>query len=343
MYSSKLKDFYHSFFDGHYFRDIDYIRGNWWKPRPAADPDGADVRQWTDRLRWKVRKNTDDIKSIRHFKRNARYFLSQKQHRDGMGQLVHHNSYFNNVPDFHSLNRDDRQYDRLLYDVDKHDDRIDDFKHELMDIKVKPTGKGTDYTYKQKLKDIKDVHRRYQEYIFTNDFLADPYHAAMKVMDYYHDRGVEPVLICTGGAGFHINVLFEPAHLKNPNELSLSYLNLIGRKCNVPVGDGDDNSIANLDPAVSKNAVTGTQRTPYSVHEKSGLHSFIIPPDTCYDDVLQVLERNSPSVLSDFSYEEHLVPDLLREQILKMDGLAGQKKEQKKESSSSSGCSLTVF
>ena len=348
MMSNNLKDFYMEFFNGHMFRDVDYIRGEWWRPKP--DKNGNHVRQWTDRLRWKVRKNTDDLKSIKHFKRNTRYFLAHKHYRDGLGQLVHHNSYFKNPSDFHSLQTQDRLYDRLFYDIDKHDSVIDGFKHEINDIKTKPVGDGYDYSYKQKLKDIKTVHKEYQEHILNPDinFLADPYNDCLKVKQYYNDRGTEPVLIFTGGAGFHLNVFFEPVHLVNPKEMALSYLNLIGDKCSIPVDDPDDRGISNLDPAVSRNAVNGNQRTPYSVHDKSGLTGFIIPDDTSYDDLMALIKKNRPNVPSDFSYENHLIPDLLREQILKMDKKAGTKKELKKEQykqkqSQSKGYCKTVY
>ena len=328
MMTMGLKDFYHNFFNGQYFRDIDYIRGEWWKPKP--DDNGNHVKQWTDRLRSNVRNNTAELKSIESFKKKARYFLVNKKHRDSYGQLVHHNSYFNTVPDFHSLNNGDRVYDRLFYDIDKHDSVIDGFKQKIKRIKARPIGKDADYSYNDRLHDIKAVHKKYQDYIFNNDFLKEPYDDALKVIKYYNDRGTEPVLICTGGAGFHINVFYEPLHLKNPNELALSYLKLIGKKCDIPIDDPDDRGISNLDPAVSKNAVHGTQRTPYSIHEKSGLHSFIVDPDTSYDDVMTVLEKNNPSV-PDFHYADHLVPDMLREQIIKMDTKAGQKKVEKRE------------
>ena len=318
MKGKKLGDFYKEFFNHNFFRDIDYIRGEWWKPKP--DKNGDHVQQWTDRVRYKVQKNTGDLKSIESFKKKARYFLVNKNYRDGNGQLVHHNSYFRNVPDFHSLNTKDRLYDRLFFDIDKHDDTIDGFKHEIADIKAKQIGSDNGYTYKQKLKDIKDVQGQYREYIFNNDFLAEPFNDAVKVLNFYRDRGTEPVLISTSGAGFHINVFFNPVHLNNPSDVFLSYTNMIA----------DKTGVTSLDDAPPKNAVIGTQRTPYSVHEKSGLYGFIIPPDTSYDDYMALLEKNRPTILNDFSYENHLTPDLLREQILKMDKTAGNKKELKK-------------
>lgn len=150
--------------------------------------------------------------------------------------------------------------------------------------------------------------------------MKDPFNDAMKVMDFYRDRGTEPVLISTSGAGFHINVFFKPVHLKNPSDVFLSYTNMIM----------DKTGVTSLDDAPPKNAVIGTQRTPYSVHEKSGLYGFIIPAGTSYDDYMKQLEKNRLNV-TDFSYDDHLVPDVLSEQIVNMDTLAGQKKEQKKE------------
>ena len=328
MNGKKLGEFYKEFFNHNYFRDIDYIRGEWWKPKP--DKNGDHVRQWTDRVRYKVKNNTGDLKSIESFKKKSRYFLLDKHYRDGYGQLVHHNSYFRSVPDFHNLNNNDRLYDRLFYDIDKHDAVINGFKNEIKRIKSEPIGDGYDYSYKQKLKDITNVHKEYQEYIFKTDFLQEPFQDAMKVINYYHERGTEPVLIFTGGAGFHLNVFFDPVHLEHPMEMALSYLNLIGDKCGIPVDDPDDKGISNLDPAVSKNAVNGNQRTPYSVHDKSGLTGFIVPDDTSYDDLMGLIKKNRPNVPSDFSYDDHLVPDLLREQIIKMDGRAGQKTEEKR-------------
>ena len=322
----KLKDFYVEFFNGHMFRDVDYIKGNW---RNFKD---TKPRQDTKRLRYKVKHLTDDVNDMTRFKKAFKYFLVNKHYRDGYGQLVHHNSYFKNPSDFHSLQVQDRIYDRLFYDIDKHDSVIDGFKHEINDLKARQIGSDVGYSYKQKLKDIKTVHKKYQEYILDPDidFLADPYSDCLKVKQYYNDRGTEPVLIFTGGAGFHLNVFFDPVHLEHPMEMALSYLNLIGDKCGIPVDDPDDKGISNLDPAVSKNAVNGNQRTPYSVHDKSGLTGFIVPDDTSYDDLMALIKKNRPNVPSDFSYGDHLVPDLLREQIIKMDGRAGQKTEEKR-------------
>lgn len=309
-----LKDFYGKFFNGHYFRDIDYITGKW---TMFKDTDPKDK---TDRLRYRVKGNTNDFNSMQGFKKKARYFLADKQHRDGTGQLVHHNSYFKNVSDFHSLQTGDRLYDRLFFDIDRHDDTIDGFKHKIADIKTRRIGSDIGYSHKQKLKDIKDVQEQYREYILNNDFLKDPFNDAVKVLDFYRDRGTEPVLISTSGAGFHINIFFKPVHLVNPSDVFLSYTNMIR----------DKTGVTSLDDAPPKNAVIGTQRTPYSVHEKSGLYGFIIPADWSYDDYMTQLEKNRLKV-HDFSYSDHIVPDVLSEQIVKMDTLAGQKKVEKRE------------
>ena len=312
-----LRNFYNEFFNNHMFRDIDYLMGKWYSVKTG------ELANKTVRLRYNVNDLSDTVSDISKFKKSARYFLLNKKHRDGYGQLVHHNSYFKNTVDFHSLQDKDRLYDRLFFDIDKHDDVINGFKDKLKDIKARPIGVNAAYTYKQKLKDIENVHSEYQDYILNcNDgnFLLDPYNDVLKIKKYYNDRGVNPVITFTGGAGFHINVLFEPKHLNNPSDVFLSYTNLIASKTGV----------TSLDDAPPKNAVKGTQRTPYTVHEKSGLMGFIIPDDTSYDDVMTMIKRNKLQVC-DFSYDDHLVPELLREQIIKMDTVAGQKKEQKKE------------
>lgn len=334
MSSKKLRDFYNQFFNNKYFRDIDYIRGKWGSFKDAEPKDS------TDRLRYGVKNLTNDVNDMTKFRKSARYFLMKKQHKDGQGQLVHHNSYFKNPSDFHSLQTADRLYDRLFYDIDKHNDVIDGFKHEIADIKARQIGSDVGYTYKQKLRDIKQVQKKYRNYILTTDFLDDPYSDCLKVQKYYNDRGTEPVLIFTGGAGFHINVFFKPVHLNYPKEMSLSYLNLIGEKCDIPIDDPQDKGISNLDPAVTKNAVNGNQRTPYSVHDKSGLTGFIIPADTSYDDLLTMIKKNRPDI-PDFNYDNHLVPDVLNDQIVKMDTLAGQKKQEKIEQSRQKRSRLT--
>ena len=324
MSKRKLRDFYNEFFNNKYFRDIDYIRGKWGSFKDADPKDN------TDRLRYGVKNLFNDAGDMSKFKKSARYFMLKKQHRDGHGQLVHHNSYFKNPADFHSNSKDDRLYDRLFFDIDKHDDTIDGFKHKIADIKARRIGTDIGYTHKQKLRDIKKVQKRYREYIFNNDFLKDPFNDAMKVMDFYRDRGTEPVLISTSGAGFHLNVFFKPVHLQNPSDVFLSYTKMISDKTGVPMDNDDIKGMSCLDDAPPKNAVIGTQRTPYSVHEKSGLYGFIIPADWTYDDYMTQLEKNRLNV-HDFTYDDHIVPDVLSEQIIKMDSLAGQKKEQKKE------------
>ena len=121
----QLRDFYMEFFNGHMFRDIDYIMGKWWSVK------AADVKDKTGRFRYMVDKLTDSAGDMSRFKKSARYFLVNKKYRDGTGQLVHHNSYFKNPSDFHSLQTADRLYDRLFYDIDRHDDIIDGFKHDI--------------------------------------------------------------------------------------------------------------------------------------------------------------------------------------------------------------------
>ena len=307
------------------FRDIDYIRGKWWSVKEA------EPKQNNDRLRYNVQNLTDVMGDITRFKKSARYFLVNDKHHDGQGQLVHHNSFFKNVSDFHSLQVGDRLYDRLFYDVDKHNDVIDGFKHDLRDIKARQIGSDVGYSYKQKLKDIKEKQAEYRNYVLNDndgDFLADPYNDTLKIVQYYQDRGVEPIVNFTGGAGFHINVLFEPVHLKNPSDVFLSYTNLIASKTGVKIDDNSGESC--LDDAPPQNAETGTQRTPYSIHEKSGLNGFIVPDDTDYDDLLAMIKRNRPQV-SDFTYDDHLVPDLLMKQIINTDNEAGVKKVEKTE------------
>ena len=49
-----LKDFYGKFFNGHFFRDIDYITGKWTMFKDA------DPKDKTDRLRYRVKNNTND-------------------------------------------------------------------------------------------------------------------------------------------------------------------------------------------------------------------------------------------------------------------------------------------
>lgn len=319
MVSNKdLREFYREFFNNKFFRDIDYIKGKWSMFKDA------DPKDKTDRLRYNVKNLTDTAGDMSKFKKSARYFLVKKQNRDGLGQLVHHNSYFKNPADFHSNSKDDRLYDRLFFDIDKHDDTIYAFKHKIADIKARRIGGDDGYTHKKKLRDIKAVQKDYRKYILYDndgDFLHDPFNDAMKVLKFYNDRGTEPVLISTSGAGFHINIFFNPVHLVNPSDVFLSYTNMIR----------DKTGVNSLDDAPPKNAVIGTQRTPYSIHEKSGLYGFIIPADTSYDDYMTQLGKNRLKVLSDFRYDDHIVPDVLSDQIVKMDTLAGQKKEQKKE------------
>ena len=318
MSNKDLRDFYNEFFNNKFFRDIDYIKGKWSMFKDA------DPKDKTDRLRYNVKNLTDTAGDMSKFKKSARYFLMKKQNRDGLGQLVHHNSYFKNPSDFHSLQTVDRLYDRLFFDIDKHDDTIDAFKHKIADIKARRIGSDIGYSHKQKLRDIKAVQKDYRKYILygnDGDFLHDPFNDAMKILKFYNDRGTDPVLISTSGAGFHINIFFNPVHLVNPSDVFLSYTNMIR----------DKTGVTSLDDAPPKNAVIGTQRTPYSIHEKSGLYGFIIPADTSYDDYMTQLGKNRLNVLSDFRYDDHIVPDVLSDQIVKMDTLAGQKKEQKKE------------
>ncbi len=61
-----LKGFYDKFFNGHYFRDIDYITGKWTMFK-YTDP-----KDKTDRIRYSVKNNTNNSNSMQGLKKKGR-------------------------------------------------------------------------------------------------------------------------------------------------------------------------------------------------------------------------------------------------------------------------------
>ena len=323
--SKLLREFYKEYYNKNYYRDIDYISEAW------RNYTGAEPMQKTRRLRFKVKGLTTEAEDVLRFKKEARFFLINPKYREGMGQIVAHSSYFRTISDFHNKNTGDRIYDRLFFDIDKHNKVINGFKHDINELKAKQLNTDTGFNQKRKERLIREVQKEYKQYILNTDFLLEPYEQSQQIIQFYHERGAEPLLIYTGGAGFHLNLFYKPAHLQNIQYIVKSYQQLISKKCNIPIDDKEDTGKSNLDSAVVDNARNGNQRVPYTVHEKSGVTGFIITSDMTYEDILKHIKHDKAPINEDFQYYAHTVPEELNRQILDLDRIANETIQLKKQ------------
>ena len=105
-----------------------------------------------------------------------------------------------------------------------------------------------------------------------------------RTVEYLRKRNIDPLVIFTGGRGFHIYIFFHPICLEYPRETLKRFLKLLVKDLNLKYVD--ETSFGDISRLV---------RIPYTQHEKTGL--YCIPVADIYADISEILEQSKMPTL----------------------------------------------
>lgn len=257
-YKKCLKRYYSDYYNGEFFRDFRYI------------PD--DKKQYNQVFNAKKLGRNGKAES------RALHFLTKAEHLGHDGLLGGEISYFKTFNEYQSGDITLRWSDRQFYDFDIEDSRVDMIKDEFKKVYHQLEGRELSQRIKELQGDFRDL-------IFNSDLLYPTFQEARKLCEYLEGLGLNPYLICSGSKGFHINLFYEEARLQNLSQVSRLFAKSFSDRLDLKY----------LDYAVfdRKKAQRRLQRCQYVFHSKTDLLTIPIPDIYDYDEVLQILKRNS--------------------------------------------------
>lgn len=259
-----LKEYYRSFFNQKYFRDLRYIKSN------KINKTGKPVYNDTLKIKYELRNQ-----SYKQFLP----FLVNNKHNGYNGSLFYQLSYYNNYDDYLTKSEKERFSDRLFFDFDINNPRIIKIKNNFEHAYNKLTGK-------ERIQLIKKSKNQLQDLIFKDDLLLNVFNETKKLINYFKNKNIEPYLIFSGFKGFHINIFFQEAKLNCISNISYSIANYYKDHLNLKY----------LDLNVNKDAISRVQRTPLIKHEKTGLYTKPLNNEVIYDDFLTIIKKNNNKV-----------------------------------------------
>ena len=296
---SNVKQFYRDYFNGKYFRDLRYIIDS-----------SVNVKGEKSKYNTKVLKYPDGDFNA------PKYFLSflLKWYNKGTGSLIAGISHYKNFTSHRDKNQFGLMCDKLFFDFDVESERCKDLKHKMKDVKLNP-----DVTGKNRVKLVEEYQKEFRTLIFERDLLYEPFNEVMKLKEYLFNNGINSFIVFSGSKGFHLNIFFKEANLLDITNLNMALADIFKRKLDLNL----------LDYNIYNNVLAGMQRVPYSVHERTGLRNTTVCENICYDDFLNEIRRNKPTVES-FNIEDYYAPDSFRELLIKINSKNMQQEEENK-------------
>lgn len=285
---NSLKQFYRDYYNENYFRDLRYIKD------PTISKDGIKSKYDTEVLKYPL---GSDFKSWDLF---LNFLL--KHSKKGLGSLVGSITHYKNINDYRNKDQSLLISDRLFFDFDVEDNRTKILKHKIRDVKVNEAVTG-----RERLSLIREYQKDFQKLILEEDILKEPFTEVMKLKDYLSKLELNPFIVFSGSKGFHVNLFYEDVNLQDLTNLNESLAVLFKKKLNLKL----------LDFNVYNNVLTGVQRVPYNIHERTNLITKPISPNITYDDFLQEVSRNKREV-SSFNIEDYYSPKYFRDHLIKL-------------------------
>ena len=292
-----LREYYISYYNGNFYRDIRYLYDGLevfdGKYRKKICYDG--VIRFNDVL------NAKKFTSKSNSSSKSTNFLMSYKHDKGFGLLGSEIGYYKSLEDYMSGDLSKRYCDRLFFDFDIEDTRVDAIKNEINESIVK----GVDNT-----KLINSLKKDFQALIFEDDLLAPMFEEAKRLCLYLENMALKPYLIFSGSKGFHVNLFFEELQLVNFSKIS-KRLGMVYSK---------ENNLENLDYKVfdRKRGQRRLQRCQYAKHSKTNLYTIPIPEVYDYDDALALIKKNTRKPI-EFNFEEYIAPEGFTSMIKKLD------------------------
>lgn len=304
-----LKEYYASYYNGNFLRDVRYLYA---KPRPYKDSEGNEKYSRGRYVHNYHYGDVDDSKRrcltfLTDVTNLCRYDLLLGVELGHFESLAHYKDRYNH--------QDDMLSDRLFFDFDIEDARVDTIKLKIKEAHANLKGK-------KKIYKLEVLQEEYQQLIFDEDLLLPTFEEAKALCEYLEKFGLKPYLIFSGSKGFHVNLFFQDTRLINTSDitskLSKSYASELGLKY--------------LDDNVSdREAKTSLQRVQYAINSKSGLYTLPLPEVYDYDDALDIIRKNKRRPIP-FNFEEYLAPEGFNSMLKKLDSnIAFEKLKKEKE------------
>ena len=291
---SKLKEYYIGYYNGNFLRDFRYIfDGEKLKNNKTLCQDG--------KVRANHVINANKLKSMNNIRQLN--FLTQSNHNGRLGLLGGELTYYKTLEEYMKGDISLRWSDRLFFDFDIEDDRVDDVKSTMK--------KAISDLEGRELRDkIKELKAEFRDLIFNEDLLYPTFEEAKKLCLYLEDLGLRPYLICSASKGFHVNIFFEEARLLNLSQVSRLFAKSFSDKLN----------LSYLDWKVfdKKKAQRRLQRCQYVYHSKTNILTVPIPQVYDYDEVLSILNQNKRTPI-EFDIEDYISKNGFRESLIRND------------------------
>ena len=291
---SKLMDYYIGYYNGNFLRDFRYIfDGEKLKNNKTLCQDG--------KVRANHVINANKLKSMNNIRQLN--FLTQSNHNGRLGLLGGELTYYKTLEEYVKGDISRRWSDRLFFDFDIEDDRVDDIKSKMKEAISDLKGR--------ELRDkIKELKAEFRDLIFNEDLLYPTFEEAKKLCLYLEDLGLRPYLICSASKGFHVNIFFEETRLLNLSQVSRLFAKSFSDKLN----------LSYLDWKVfdKKKAQRRLQRCQYVYHSKTNILTVPIPQVYDYDEVLSILKQNKRTPI-EFDINDYISNNGFRESLISND------------------------
>lgn len=292
-----LREYYDAYYNGNFLRDARYL---YFAPKPYNDKVTGELKYSKGKYvhNYKYNNVDDSKRRVLSFLTDANnicwYDLLVGVELGHFESLVHYKDRYNH--------QDDMLSDRLFFDFDIEDARVDNIKSRIKEAHTNLKGREKQYR-------LDLLQKEYQQLISDNDLLLPTFEEAKKLCEYLEKFGLKPYLIFSGSKGFHVNVFFQDMKLINTSEitsrLSKSYAKELG--------------LNYLDYNVSdREAKTSLQRVQYNINSKSGLYTLPMPEVYDYDDALSIIEKNNRRPIK-FDFEDYLAPEGFNSMLKKLD------------------------
>ena len=264
-----LKEYYRAYYNGYFMRDFRYI------------PD--------DKSRYNEVFNAKKLGLKGKAESRALHFLTKKTHHGHDGLIGGEITYYHSREEFLSGDINQRYSDRLFFDLDIEDLRVEMIKEQIKSAYATLKGKELDDRIQELKKDFRDL-------IFNSDLLRPTFEEAKKLCLYLENMGLKPYLIFSGAKGFHCDLFYDEVRLQNLSQVSRLFAKSFSDRLNLNY----------LDWSVfdKKKAQRRLQRCQYIFHSKTDLLTVPIPDIYDYDEVLEVIRKNQRRPIP-FNLEEY--------------------------------------
>lgn len=290
---SKIGVYYSSFFHGHLFRDYRFI---------------------SDTGKAFNFKFPDEPLQTQEMKRKALNFLishvARTKSREGI--LSSSLSFFKDIGEYRTNNDVDRYTDRLMFDFDTENVKINNLKDKLKKAYAIKE-------YKPRRQEIKKVQYDFQKLLYHSNVLSQPFKEAEKLRDHLQQLNVPVYTVFSGCKGLHLYVFLPKLHLPNISQVTAQLAFTFKEKLDLKT----------LDVSVSKDSLKRIDRVPYSLNEKTRLYA---TPFNLDDDIKKVVKASKNQRVTEFDFKDYMLAEdnALVKFLLKQNKYYGEINEAKK-------------